>query len=182
MYPKKIIKKETFLQILQVLKTFEGKFFISDIWKKHPDFIFKKTMVYNIIISITKYKPHIIQKDKMFCRLLIKDEEKILTELQDMFSTKSYNPITTYLTKLFDIFGVDKIFTINDLTKHINLPYNSIYVLLNRFRKKHPHSIKKIKNDIKNRYYVEDSYQFTSSIISLLSIKEDLCNVTEKTD
>ncbi len=180
MYPKKHINKESFLIIFNIIKTFEGKFFISDIWKKHPDFIFKKTYVYNIIISITKYKPHIIQKDKMFCRLLIKDEEKILTELQDMFSTKSH--ITTYLTKLFDIFGVDKTFTINNLTKHINLPYNSIYVLLNRFRKKHPHSIKKIKNDIKkNKNYVEDSYQFTPSIISLLSIKEDLCDA-EKTD
>ena len=170
MYPKKIIKKETFLQILQVLKTFEGKFFISDVWKKRPDFIVKKTMVYNIIISITKYKPHIIQKDKMFCRLLITDEEKILTELQDMFSTKSHNPKITYLTNLFDIFGIDKIFTINELTKHINMPYNSIYVLLNRFRKKYPHAIKKIKNDIKNSQYVEDSYQFTPSIISLLFI------------
>lgn len=181
MYPKKNINKEDFLIIFNIIKTFEGRFFISDVWNKKYDINLSKAIIYNTLASITKYKPHIIQKDKMFCRLLIKDEEKILTELQDMFSTKSHNPITTYLTKLFDIFGVDKTFTINNLTKHINLPYNSIYVLLNRFRKKHPHSIKKIKNDIKNRYYVEDSYQFTPSIISLLSIKEDLCDA-EKTD
>jgi len=165
LYPKKNINKEDFLIIFNIIKTFEGRFFISDVWNKKYDINLSKAIIYNTLASIIKYKPHVLEKNQMFCRLLIKEEEKILLELSDLFTDRKHNnkSIKIYLNKLVDVFGFDKEFTINDLMKHTNLSYNSTYVLLNRFRKKYSNTI------IKNKKTFENTYQFNSNIIKYLS-------------